>query len=152
MDSIEPGVLDQLARDILDTIFLVGEAPCDAAGGPPVASWIHLRGQERAWVVSVELSEHLLRCTTATIFGHRPSEVTWNQMKATLAEIANMLGGNIKGISGKFHTLSLPSTVERMGEKVAFPGTSLLVRSNLDYRNGWVEICILESTESALAV
>ena len=86
-----------------------------------------------SWEIAalVHMPETLAIDVAATMFGMAPDELSADEVRDALGEMANMIGGNIKGMLPGTSQLSLPTISQGQNFSVALPGTELL--SSLTY-------------------
>lgn len=83
--------------------------------GPQFEASVEIRGRSRT-VVKVVADEIVTASIAEVMFAADRSTLSRDDMRDSLGEIANMIGGNLKGILGDEAELSLPSVVEREEE------------------------------------
>ena len=88
---------------------------------------LHLTGTVQitgAWdgAVMVEVPEVLARHVAATMFGMEDEELGDDEVRDALGEMANMIGGNVKGMLVGDSSLSLPTVAEGRDYRVSVPG------------------------------
>jgi chemotaxis protein CheX len=93
----------------------------DGGGSPPdsYTAWLRIIGSENITII-LKCPESLAQRATAAMFDTRLEEVSPDQVKDSLKEIVNILGGNVKGMLTKYHFLSMPSVAEP-GRNPYFP-------------------------------
>jgi len=74
--------------------------------------------------VMVDLPEKLARDAAAAMFGMEPDDLGEEEVLDALGEVANMIGGNVKGLLDAECKLSLPTIAEGGDFRVAVPGSS----------------------------
>jgi len=104
--------LEELMRNIWDAMLLP-EAPLE--GAPPescgedydLCACVDIVG---AWngVVSVECDEVLAREIARRMFGSEPGAIVEGDLMDAMREVANLIGGNVKGALAGGCALSLP--------------------------------------------
>lgn len=114
--------------EVLQSIFrcvLHWEVEPDDAATEPSASgrWtaaVHIAG---AWngTIILETGSPLARAAAAEMFDVAPSAVGDQDIQDSLAELANMIGGNVKTVLPGPSFLSLPTVTEGLDYSVAFP-------------------------------
>ena len=88
---------------------------------------IHVTGPDGG-VVTIECSSALARAAACTMFNILPTTVGEADAEDSLGELANIVGGNFKGLLGPGHQLSLPKVVEGRDFRTRFIGTQLASR------------------------
>ncbi len=74
--------------------------------------------------VMVDLPEQLARDAAAAMFGMESDDLGEEEVLDALGEVANMIGGNVKGLIDGDCKLSLPTIAEGADFRVAVPGSS----------------------------
>lgn len=82
----------------------------------------------------IEVPEALALDLASTMFAMDQADLSQDDVFDTLGEMANMVGGNVKGLIPGNTQLSLPTISEGRGYQVHVPGSELLVQ--LAYRVG----------------
>jgi chemotaxis protein CheX len=114
----------RLVNDIWGSMLgleLAGPAAPAETGAPPdsYTAWLRIIGSENITII-LKCPESLAQKATAAMFDTRLEEVSPDQVKDSLKEIVNILGGNVKGMLTKYHFLSMPSVAEP-GRNPYFP-------------------------------
>ena len=101
----------------------VGPAP--PAGGSFYTSCVHISG---GWEGSVHLvmPEELARTAAAAMFGLPVEEVSAAELADAVGELANVIGGNVKGMIDEPCALSLPLVASGRDVSVSQPGAEVL--------------------------
>lgn len=73
--------------------------------------------------VVVALAERLAQRVTENMLGMSADELAPGDVHDVVGELANMIGGNLKGLLGVGCALSLPSVVEGRDMLLSLPGT-----------------------------
>jgi chemotaxis protein CheX len=105
-------------------------APVAPGEGSYYTSWVHISG---GWegAVNLVLPEALARDAAAAMFGTTPDALTADELTDAVGELANIIGGNIKGMIDDPCTLSLPMVASGQRYSVAVPGTELVRSATL---------------------
>jgi hypothetical protein len=148
MNELKPSALEEVIREVLDSIDELGPSAALVGDGLPITSWIRVSRPGCAWIITMECAEALLRGAAATVFSISAEDVTVEQMRETLAEMVNMVGGNVKGIVGEFEKLSVPVTDPTKGEKLSMGLGEAFLRVDVPYRNGSIKVNIYETKET----
>ena len=82
-----------------------------AASGGCYTAWVRIIGGINLTVI-LKSSEGLARKSASLMMETSEAEITSDQAKDSLKELANILGGNVKGMMAKYHFLSLPAVSE----------------------------------------
>jgi chemotaxis protein CheX len=75
--------------------------------------------------VMIDLPEQLAREAAAAMFGCEPDDLGDEEVLDALGEVANMVGGNVKGMIDADCKLSLPTVAEGSNFRVAVPGSGV---------------------------
>ena len=119
MIPIDEATLAQVSRDVCETMLClsasqVSTAPLD---GIHLAAYVQIRG-ECELRVEVETVRELASQIASQMFSTEPQNLDESELRDALGEVANMIGGNVKGIlSGEFD-LSLPIVEERRDNRM----------------------------------
>lgn len=99
--------------------------PGDVAHG---ISWTSSVSVSGGWNGSIALAfpAHLAAAVAGAMFGMGPDEVTDEEVGDAIGELANIIGGNIKGMVDEPCQLSLPVVAFGGNLRVRTPGTTLL--------------------------
>ena len=143
MQAYEPEM-----RQILDSIWaaFVGmelghRSTCDTASGVPLmAAAVSISGAFDGTVV-LECSAELARRVTVLAYGMPDDAVQGTQIRDVLGEIANMAGGNIKGLLPEPSSLSLPTVTDGGRERLA--GGDLGVLSRVAFECAGEPLCVV---------
>jgi chemotaxis protein CheX len=99
----------------------------DKIGETAITSCVQIMGD---WdgAVTVACSPAVATQLACAMFQLEPDDLSDDEVRDAMGEIANMTGGNVKGMAPGTNTLALPTVTE--GEQGAFgiPGTSRLNR------------------------
>jgi chemotaxis protein CheX len=76
--------------------------------------------------VLVDVPEALGRQLAMTMFGMDDAEISDDEVWDALGEMANMIGGNVKGMVAGDTALSLPTVAEGRDYRVVVPGGGLM--------------------------
>ncbi len=141
----------QLASTIWETTIALPIEPdrgeSEAQSARSTVACIQITG---AWSGAVMLAcpEPVARHAAAVMFSASPVQVTAADMQDAVAELTNMLAGNIKGLLPQGCFMSLPTVVEGTDYSTRLPGSRVLHRVNLMCTGNRVTITILERTKS----
>ena len=139
IDNIQ-NVVREIWNSVLGLNLSFTASPA-VAGGGIYTSWVRIIGSDNLTVL-IQCSEGLARTSTANMFGVAESEVTEDQMKDSLKEMVNIIGGNIKGTMTKYHFLSLPS-VSDLNKDPHFPNADLICEFNFKYLDQSLRLSVL---------
>lgn len=150
--SIREVDLDRIVKEIWAAVLGLSlqQAATDRAHPPGesiVTGAVQITG---AWngVVTIECSRALARLAAAAMFGAAADELSDDDVRDSVGELANMTGGNVKSLIGEGCQLSLPTVTEGRDYHVTIPGSrpvdcrrfdsdgELLVVTTLERLNG----------------
>lgn len=125
--------LRRITEDIWTTVL--GIVPVDAeATMPPgqkvLTGLVSLTGEWEG-AVAIAMPEPLARLAAATMFAMGEDEVSDDDVRDTIGELANMTGGNVKSMLGGSTQLSLPTVTEGVDYQVTVRGTRVAERVEL---------------------
>ena len=116
----------------------------DNATRPGITGYVRISG---AWegVLLVFAAGDLGRRMAASMFAMDAASVTESEIVDAIREVANILGGNIKGLVPQPTLLSLPSTMDGPGTKKHFPYTREVCTLNLECEGDWLDVSVLKA-------
>jgi len=123
------------------------EWACAAVGASrTTAACIHLTG---AWsgAVLLDCPAEVARHAASVMFGAEPGAVSTSDLQDAVAELANMIGGNIKGLLPEKCYLSLPAAVEGGDYSARIPGSRVAGHITFGSSGHTVTITIFEKLE-----
>jgi chemotaxis protein methyltransferase CheR len=133
----EDGALDlesvnRLFLELWSTLLGVTPQPSEmkvfSPGIPLTSAYVRILGAHNLMVrltVPGKVADDSARC----MFGSGEGPVQPEQSEDALKEMVNILGGNIKGLTSKYHFLTIPSVVRKTSESMGpFPGETLYDR------------------------
>lgn len=129
---IDAATLAQVTTDVADTMLgiSVSALPGQSAPGRRMVASVCIRGESNM-SVEVETVRELARPIAGHMFAMETGELEEMDLRDALGEVANMIGGNVKGILCGEYTLSLPRVEERPAPFVAAPqDISIAMSSN----------------------
>ena len=91
---------------------------------------VQITGEWEGAIV-VSCAHSLAVSTTAFMFDMEVDEVTREELQDAIGELANMIGGNIKGLMPGPSRLSLPTVVDGTDYSTKIPGSEKMVESLL---------------------
>ncbi len=112
-------------------IFTTDEPYDYTADGRYLVGCVQITGAADAAVL-VDVPEALGKQLAMTMFGMDESEISDDEVWDALGEMANMIGGNVKGMVVGDTALSLPTVAEGRDYRVVVPGGGLI--QSLTYR------------------
>lgn len=99
--------------------------------------------------VTVQTTEqHAIR-STGLMMMMEEDEIEEEDVADTVGELANMAGGNVKGLLEGTCQLSLPSVTSGRDYHVSIPGTKVVQRSALDCEGELVVVSLLQRQNGA---
>jgi chemotaxis protein CheX len=104
--------------------------------------WLRIIGSQNITVV-LKCPQSLAQRATAAMFDTRLEEVNPDQVKDSLKEIVNILGGNVKGMLTKYHFLSMPSVAEP-GRTPYFPMDEIIGEFNFKSQGQAFQLTLLK--------
>jgi chemotaxis protein CheX len=128
--------IQRLAPTIWESILRLPLSPAAEAapsGERIVSACVHITG---AWngVVTLNCSVEFGSRAARIMFNSEEEKPATADIQDALGELANMMGGNIKGLLPEMCHLSLPAVVEGADYSVRFPGARLL--TSIPFRCG----------------
>jgi len=119
-DVVTDAAIEEMTRSIAETLLNRGLEPLQApdglsAGPRSLFAWVKISG---AWAGSVMIgcSEGLAKHAAGTMFDMPPEDTTPSDVADAVGELANVLGGNVKGLVPAPSALSLPIVSAHRGE------------------------------------
>jgi len=103
-----------------------------------------------AWEGAVTLccSVALARQAASLMFDTDPASITIEQIQDALAELANMMGGNLKALLPEPCHLSLPAVVEGNDSTLHIPGSSLVSQVAFECQGQPLLVMLLKRDEN----
>ncbi len=111
---------------------------------PPLTGCVQISGQWKGAVV-VRASENFVRHAATQMLQIAPEEVLENDLQDVLAELTNMIGGNIKSQVPGPSFLSIPSVTTGHDFRFALKGASVLSDIAMTSHDEPLNILICES-------
>lgn len=145
---MEQTQLEELMRNIWEAMLLP-ESPLEA--GTPreeydFSACVDIVG---AWngVVSVECDETLAHALAQHMFGRTPEEVVEGDLLDALREVANLIGGNVKGTLAGGCQLSLPRATRGSESLLLDGGQATVCESAFDSEGRRLRVRVLREPE-----
>src|SRR5581483_1118003 len=88
------------------------------------------------------------RRAASIMFNVAPASITVSELQDAIAELVNIVGGNVKGLLPDGCHLSLPQVVEGADYSARVPGSRMIGRVAFRCDSHAVSICILEKVET----
>ncbi len=118
-------VVDSVWNQMLGYEIVPTDGPIDFGTQPYLVGCVSITGDYDITLL-VEVPEALARNLAATMFAMDESDLSPDEVFDTLGEMANMVGGNVKGLLAGNTQLSLPTVAEGEGFHVRVPGAETL--------------------------
>ena len=121
-------------------------SPSCSSGTRTVSACVQITG---AWggAVLLHTPERAAREAAAAIFQCDPAKVTVTEMQEAVAELANMIAGNIKALVPEPSHLSLPTVIEGGDFSSRIPGSRTANRVLLSSNGVDIGVTVLESVK-----
>jgi chemotaxis protein CheX len=146
-DVITAAKVDALAADVWDSLGLgdAGPVPGAAEDDRLVTASVSVAGR---WTghVTVSCGTDTGRALAAAMLGLDGSNIEDADMADAIGELANMVGGSLKGLLPPPSTLSLPHVITGPGATHHFPHARPVCRSRITAVHGPVTITVWHST------
>lgn len=122
-------------------------SPETPIGGRVYTSYVNISG---GWegCVSIVIPEPLARQVAGAMFGMDDGELGSAEVADAVGELANIIGGNIKGMIEEPSALSLPMVAVGTDYAVVVPGTELVQSVVLESNGVAFQIAVARSTAS----
>ncbi|MCA9197462.1 MAG: chemotaxis protein CheX [Planctomycetales bacterium] len=141
--NINSEQLAELTRNVCQAMLGldITPSPSPASSETQLTSKVCISGQ---WNRTIEVvaSPEAARCLAATMFCMDPSEVAASEIEDAVSEVANMIGGNVKGILGGDCELSLPSIESQSSVTLE---TEPIAKATFDLDNGVLQVLLKHS-------
>lgn len=122
--------LSEVIESVWTSMLGYDLTPCDAVLEPLpderiLVGCVQITGD---WELAtlVYMPEALAIDVAATMFGMQADELSTEEVRDALGEMANMIGGNIKGILAGGSQLSLPTISEGRDFRIGVPGAEVI--------------------------
>jgi chemotaxis protein CheX len=130
---VEPSLDDitALTQQVCESVLGMSAEFLDGAPVPPrteVMACVQITGGWQGAVV-VTCPLEVAEAITAAMFELDPGAASQEELDDAMGEMANMIGGNIKGLLPGPSQLSLPTVAEGRNFSAAFPGAELAVEA-----------------------
>jgi CheY-specific phosphatase CheX len=115
--------IEQIVQMIFDTMVSMNiqRSDSNAAESHRLLGTIQITGEKPLSVV-LSVSDEVARAASATMLQMDPAEISDEDERDVVAELTNMIGGNLKGLIEGASFLSLPTVVEGRGVGLKVPG------------------------------
>jgi chemotaxis protein CheX len=126
-----------LTGAIWESVLGMGARPIDPSaatarlGGRTMTSCVHITGE---WEGSLAMTfgPALSRRLAAGMFGLDDADLDDELVRDAVGELANIAGGNVKGMVAAETELSLPQVIEGSGYTMSVPGTRVLCEAGFE--------------------
>jgi chemotaxis protein CheX len=152
MQFLEAEVIE-LTRTVWETVLAMGIEPAEDDRHPPdgeetVSACVHISG---GWNGSVILScpSTLGIAIAAAMFELEHDEVDDELLHDAVGEVANMIGGNVKGLVPGPSQLSLPTVATGLHTRLAVPGSHPVTRVGFRSECQPVRVVLTEVNDTA---
>jgi CheY-specific phosphatase CheX len=129
MMQFTEGDLTEVVRSVWDAMLGLTLLPATQAyettsDGRYLTGCVQITGSWEG-AVMIDLPEALARDAAAAMFGCETADLSDDEVLDALGEIANMVGGNVKGMIDGDCKLSLPTVAEGADFRIAVPGSGV---------------------------
>lgn len=109
MTHVNTTMLTQIADDVCHTMLGVAltSADCDAPDGTRWVATVRISGEYTAFV-EIETDRAVAQRMACRMFSLNPHELSEEDLRDAIGEVANMIGGNVKGVLSAECNLSIP--------------------------------------------
>ena len=146
--NFKPDEILQVAGTIWEAVLGVAIEPAEWVHTPSrsTAASVEITG---AWTGSIilECSDSVAHLAAARMFDAHPAKVTPDDLEDAVAELANMLGGNLKGLLPETCHLSLPMSIPGSDHMARSPGSRVLGRVGFACGGETVSIVVVEKIQ-----
>jgi chemotaxis protein CheX len=127
MNATYVSEIEQIVQMIFETMLSMTIQRTEGGVGEPhrLLGTIQVTGGDPVSLV-LSVSDGVARVGSANMLAMSPDEVTEEDQRDVVAELTNMLGGNLKSIIPGSHYLSLPTVVEGRDLDLQVPGAELI--------------------------
>ena len=151
MQFLEPEVVE-LTRTVWETVLNLPIEPVDADVRPrddeeTISACVHISG---GWAGSCVLTcpTSLGRAIAAAMFALEPDEVDEELLYDAVGEVANMIGGNVKGLVPGPSQLSLPAVATGIHTRLAVPGSHEVTKVSFRSGDDPVRVVLMEVNDT----
>lgn len=152
MQFLEAEVIE-LTRTVWETFLALPIEQVDDPAEPKdgeetVSACVHISGE---WNGSVILSCSATLATTVAgaMFELEADEVDEELLHDAMGEVANMIGGNVKGLVPGPSQLSIPAVATGIHTRLAVPGSHPVTRVGFDSGTEAVRVVLMEVNDTA---
>jgi chemotaxis protein CheX len=136
-------VLESIWESVLTREIQYSGTTATPSSEAVLAACIQITG---AWngAVTLHCSPELARQAAAAMFELEGDSVAREDMKDSLGELVNMVGGGVKSLLPATCVLSLPTVVEGVDFTISIPGASLVQQAAFESQGEPVFVTLLE--------
>lgn len=149
--QLDEPTLQQITVDVCQSMLGLALTPIssDIDTAKQLVASVEIRGGRTA-AVDVFAHEHLMAAIAETMFCAERSSLSAEEIRDAFGEIANMIGGNVKGAFGEESDLSLPTIGEANDSLDRLPHECL--RTTFECCGHPLTIVLREADKKALPV
>jgi len=122
-------------------------APLPVSRRSGVGACVQITGSWEG-AVRVDCSQPLARLATARFLGVEPSEVTMDQVRDAMGELANMSAGSVKPLLPPPCQLSLPAVADGSDYNFTVPQGEVILTSAFNHDGETMQITIVQRRRS----
>ncbi len=130
---VEREQLDEIAASVFDSMLemTVTSADVGELSGRQLTGSVHITG---GWSgsVTVRAGHELASRVAAAMFMMEPGEASDEDVRDAFGELANMVGGNVKGMMPNSEALSLPVVTDGLDAVSCIPGAQLVTEAHYE--------------------
>jgi chemotaxis protein CheX len=141
MNATYVSEIEQIVQMIFETMLSMTIQRTDGPLGEPhrLLGTIQVTGGNPVSLV-LSVSDGMARVGSANMLAMTPEEVSEEDQRDVVAELTNMIGGNLKSIIPGSHFLSLPTVVEGRDLDLQVPGAELIDDVTLGSDSGTLRV------------
>ncbi len=144
-----------MVQAIWETVLDLPACPCPEAALPArcertVAGCVQITGPWEG-TVAIHCGADTARRAAGIMFGLSPEETGLSDVQDAMGELANMVGGNLKGLMPEGCQLSLPTVVEGSDFTLRVPGSRPVTRTAFSCDGRPMLVSLLERLEEPAA-
>ena len=147
--------LDDQVRDLVGNIWrsMLGlevetMEGADPIPGQVISGFVHISGTFQG-AVGLSCEAGFASEAATIMFGIPLDEVKATEMHDAIGELANMIGGNVKGLVPGSNHLSLPTVIDGASYAICIPGASLMRSIPLRSGGHLLQVSLFKSDRKA---
>jgi chemotaxis protein CheX len=149
---VEPSLDDiiSLTRQVSDSVLGMSAEPLPDTSVPQyteIIASVQISGEWQGAVV-VTCAREVAEAITEAMFAMDPGTTSHEELDDAMGEMANMIGGNIKGLVPGPSQLSLPTVVAGKEISATIPGSALSVEALFALDSGTLGVQVLRPDSS----